>query len=522
MVLNTYSAIIIGAGPTGLIAALLLAKKGIKVCIIEKHTDVYPLPRAISYDHEVARILNMAGVLEDAQAISDAPDVYQWKSADDELLFELNWADDASLSGYAHSYVFSQPDLERVLNDAALKSELIDIFRGYNVTTIEQDEQNVTVCATDTESKQVIFTAPFAIGADGANSVVRQQIGSDYIDLGFNADWLVVDVIIKPGVLSENETKQMLQVCDPARPTTIVSGGPGRRRWEFMALANETLEELNSASRAWELLHKWGISPDNAKLERHAVYTFKGALANKWSKGRIFIAGDAAHLTPPFAGQGLCAGFRDAAALAWRIALVASNPENMGILNSYETERKQHACLWVENAIELGKVICELDREKAQHRNTMMLEARKQGLPPPSSGILPSLGPGFISQKHHGGILSPGGMVGAKENSAPAHFDNVFDNGFHLIATDEDLMRSLNSALKVKFESFGGHLTDLKKNSQITDIDSVYTDWLGNLNAKCMIIRPDFYVFGVAKDAQDADDLLSTFLAMYEQQVVGG
>lgn len=519
--LNSFDVIIIGAGPTGLISALLLADKGLSVCVIEKHSDIYPLPRAISFDHEVARILNLAGVLDEVLNISDTPDIYQWKSAEDELLFELNWANDVSVSGYAHSYVFSQPDLERILNKAASASASISIHRGYTVTHIQQGEETVIVDAINSDNTQVTFTGSFAIGADGANSVVRQQIDSGYTDLGFKADWLVVDVVVKQGVLSANETKRMLQICDPHRPTTIVSGGPGRRRWEFMALENETLEELNTAERAWSLLKKWGITPENARLERHAVYTFRGAVASTWSDGRIFIAGDAAHLTPPFAGQGLCAGFRDAAALAWRIALAAKQPAYLSILKSYESERKQHARLWVENAIELGKVICELEPEKALQRNTMMLKARKQGLAPPSSGILPALGPGLVSPLHRGGMLGPGGFVTGKGDPAPRHFDDVFECGFHLITVEDDIFPAIDPQIRSAFLRAGGQLTNLSAGGDVSDTNCAYASWLGKHNAKCVLMRPDFYVFGVAEDASETGTLLKSFLASFNGESPG-
>lgn len=519
--MNSFDVIIIGAGPTGLISALLLADKGLSVCVIEKHSDIYPLPRAISFDHEVARILNLAGVLDEVLNISDTPDIYQWKSAEDELLFELNWANDVSVSGYAHSYVFSQPDLEKILNKAASESANISINRGYTVTHIQQNEETVIVDAINSDNTEVTFTGSFAIGADGANSVVRQQIDSGYTDLGFKADWLVVDVVVKQGVLSADETKRMLQICDPHRPTTIVSGGPGRRRWEFMALENETLEELNSAERAWSLLRKWGITPENARLERHAVYTFRGAVASTWSDGRIFIAGDAAHLTPPFAGQGLCAGFRDAAALAWRIALAAKQPEYLSILKSYESERKQHARLWVENAIELGKVICELEPEKALQRNTMMLEARKQGLPPPSSGILPSLGHGLVSPQHRGGMLGPGGFVTGKGHPAPRHFDDVFGCGFHLITVEDDIFPSIDPQIKSAFLRAGGQMTNLSAGSEVSDTNCAYASWFDKHSAKCVLMRPDFYVYGVAEDASETGTLLKSFLASFNGESPG-
>ena len=158
--------------------------------------------------------------------------------------------------------------------------------------------------------------ASWVVAADGANSAVRQLLGIESVDSGFEADWLVVDY--QPLVDREWDAF-VTQYCDPAQPATAVNSGPGRRRFEFMRRADMTVEELGRPETAWRLMAPWGVTPDNARLERHAVYTFRGRWATEWNRGRVFLAGDAAHLMPPFLGQGLCAGLRDARALTWRL-----------------------------------------------------------------------------------------------------------------------------------------------------------------------------------------------------------
>jgi hypothetical protein len=270
-----------------------------------------------------------------------------------------------------------------------------------------------------------------------------------------------------------------------------------------MALADETLEQLNRADRAWALLAPWGVNPDNAILERHAVYTFRGAVADRWRVGRVFLAGDAAHLTPPFAGQGLCAGFRDAAALTWRLDLALRGEVTPALLDSYQSERKAHAQAWVQNAIELGNVICVLDPAAAAQRDAGMKAARAAGMAPPSSGILPRLGPGVHLGERHGGTLAVGGTVTCAGRHG--HFDDVAGTGFVLITRDADPIATLSPQSAQLLRDLGGIAIGIGPD---VDTDGVYARWLDQLGAHVALIRPDFYVFGTGDNAASADDLL--------------
>jgi hypothetical protein len=275
-----------------------------------------------------------------------------------------------------------------------------------------------------------------------------------------------------------------------------------------MALEGETLADLNSTERAWELLQPFGLSPDNAILERHAVYTFRGAVADRWRLDRVFLAGDAAHLTPPFAGQGLCAGFRDAAALAWRLDLALRGLASEAMLDSYGTERADHARAWVMNAIELGKVICVLDPVAAAGRDAGMIAARAAGAPPPSSGILPQLGPGMTLPDQAGGTLGHGGMLG--NGGHKAYVDDLVGCGFQLISRLENPAAMLSPASKALVEALGCVSVDLSPGSVVTDSDGVFARWFDDLGADTVLLRPDFYVFGAASGPGGADALLGT------------
>jgi 2-polyprenyl-6-methoxyphenol hydroxylase-like FAD-dependent oxidoreductase len=233
-------------------------------------------------------------------------------------------------------------------------------------------------------------------------------MGSEWEDLGFRFDWLIVDV--KP---REQRTWSPMnwQLCDPSRPTTIVSGGPGRRRWEFMRLPGETIAELNTRRRAWQLLEPWNRTPENTTIERHAVYTFEAKWTREWRCGRLMIAGDAVHLMPPFAGQGMCAGMRDIANLVWKLDLVMRDVAAEGLLDSYGTERSANVQHFIHLSMALGQVICVLDEDTAAERDRRMVAGGAERTRVLPAGPPPRLGPGVLSDQPVAGLSMPQGRV---------------------------------------------------------------------------------------------------------------
>jgi resorcinol 4-hydroxylase (NADPH) len=385
---------IIGYGPMGQVLSLLLAEKGYRVAVFERWPSHYSMPRAVHYAHEIARIFQGAGIAEALASVVEPGGVYEWRNARRETLLSFDWPERGA-SGWPSSTMFSQPQLEAIL-DAKVKSlPTVTVYQGWAVEDVEQAQDAVQLQIrkhTVSSSGELLPTEDrlcvrgrYVIGADGANSFLRQHMRTSHTDLGFLFDWLVVNII-------PHEQRALnprnLQVCDPARPTTVISGGKGRRRWEFMRLQGERVEDLNRSEIVWRLLAPWDITPRNATLERYAIYTFKARWADSWRDRRFLLAGDAAHLMPPFAGQGMGAGMRDAANLAWKFDLVLSGRAEESLLDTYTSERLPHVQSTIQFSVELGKIICISDPESAAMRDEHMLAARQQaapgGLPQPS------------------------------------------------------------------------------------------------------------------------------------------
>ena len=477
---------IVGCGPVGSTLAILLAQHGHRVVVLERWPQPYPLPRAVHFDHEVARILQSAGIGPALRAISEPADIYEWRNAAGTTLLRFGRRGDGP-SGWPTSSMFHQPALEALLDERAAGLPTLEVRRGVEVTGLVQTDDTVTVTAADGTAVR----ARFAVGCDGANSTVRASAGLGVHDLGFFFDWLIVDVVLDHARVFDPLN---LQVCDPARPTTAVSGGPGRRRWEFMRLPHETLDDLNDEAQAWELLAPWDVHPGNSRIERHAVYTFNARHADRWRDRRVLLAGDAAHQMPPFAGQGMCAGIRDAANLAWKLDLVLCEHAPADLLDAYEIERLPNARQAIELSMKLGSVICIADPVAAAARDEAMAAA--VGDEPTVAPDLPGIDAGLVHPcSPHAGHLFVQGEVDGRP------FDDVHGAGWRLVTTDPDSI-SDDDDLTAWFASIGGCVVRLREPGD------VHARWFAEHECTWALQRPDFRLYGTATDAAVATGLL--------------
>lgn len=504
--------VIVGLGPVGLLASIMLGRRGYTVHGVERWPDPYALPRAVTFDHEIARLLHALGInSDDDPSIDYHEDHYYWVDRDLEILMEVDWISKET-NGWRNRYWFSQPELEDRMRVIAATLPTVHLHPGNEVFEFAQDDEGVTVRYHEVEAAGGVATpkeggavgeirARWAIGSDGANSFVRRSVGAELTDLSFYSDWLVVDTT--PQEMPHYMTAHF-QICDPARPTTVVPGGPGRRRWEFQALEGEDRAELASPAKVWELLEPWGLTPDNAVLDRAVVWRFQAKYLENWRHGRALLAGDAAHLMPPFAGEGMCAGLRDAFNLVWRLDLVLQGKADASLLDAWSDERREQAKWYIDFSVGLGKVICITDEQEAAERNARMKaeHAQRVGPIPTHEAIL---GPGtWIGEDALAGKTAIQGRVAHAGRTG--RFDDVLGVDRWFLLSAPGTRGQLDARREALLAGLGGvHLEvgAAGSGADVVDIDGVYGEWFA-AHGPHLLVRPDFYV---AFTATDADQL---------------
>lgn len=476
--------LISGLGPVGAVLAIYLARIGIGVIAVERDTQVYPLPRAAHLDHETMRLLHLAGGADAVLAASQPLSTYEFRAADGALLMGFAPGRGIAPTGFPPSSMFHQPTLEHALRARLTALDLVSARVGHTLVAYAAHEDGVRAQIEGPDGPYEV-EAKFLVGCDGGASLVRKHAGIELEDMGFDEPWLVVDARLKNGL--RNLSTVGLQLCDPARPVTSMPMAPGRHRWEFMMRPGETAEDVSSDARIDELVAPF-VDPAHVEIERRAVYRFHAVRAREWRKGRVVLAGDAAHQMPPFMGQGLCSGVRDAANLGWKLAAILQGRAAPVLLDSYQVERAPHVQSITEIAVFMGQLVCTQDDARAAARDRDMTakpEADRFSAMPGLAG----LASGIVAGHASAGAVFPEPWLG--EGASRRRLDE--DAGLApLLVTRGPVAASLTS----RFAAGGGFAIEA---GALADAEGDLEALMAGAGA--ILVRPDRHVFGCGEAA---------------------
>ena len=508
---TAYDVAVVGFGPAGVVASALLGQAGLRVYACDRMQAVYELPRAIALDHEIMRVFQQLGVAAAIEPYVEPFTPSEYYGVDGQLIRRMTMLAPPYPQGYTPSLVFTQTAVERVLRARVAQLPNVRVDLGTELCALEQEEADgVRLELQSASGERERVHARWLIACDGGGSTLRGLLSAKLEDLSFDEAWLVVDVRVNERGLAKLPAVSV-QYCEPERACTLVIGPGNHRRWESSLKPDEDPQQVATPQGTWQLLARW-ITPEDGELWRQASYRFHALVAERWQHGRVFLAGDAAHMQPPFLGQGMCQAVRDVSNLAWKLIAVARGEvwgaAARALLDSYALERKAHVQELTKRIKAVGALICERDPSRARERDARLL-AECGGVikDTPRQDILPRLEAGMLFSRNSSarGTLFPQPLLAAGAcDDRPVLMDERFGCGWRLVLDRTlPLPHPLQPALRVI--AFG---TDACRERQ-----GVVAGWLRQHACHAALIRPDHYVYGVATTSQELSELLAHWRA---------
>ncbi|MFD4599422.1 bifunctional 3-(3-hydroxy-phenyl)propionate/3-hydroxycinnamic acid hydroxylase [Streptomyces sp. NPDC058464] len=495
---SRYDVAVIGYGPVGMTVAALLGRAGHDVVVLERYPSLYNLPRAATFDDETMRTFDRLGIARDLLPKLHVQTSYEWRNGVGELLIEHEFAAVGG-QGWAEWHMMYQPDLEDALDGVVRALPNVEVRMGSEVLGLRTTERGVDV---EVGGDGTVISARYVVACDGGNSFTRQWLAVAQDDYGFSEPWMVCDFRLRGPV----DVPRARQICDPAQPVSVISLGPLHHRFSFMLDSPERFAAESAPERVWARV-AGSLGPEQADLIRVATYTFRSLVARQWRVGPVLLAGDAAHQMPPFLGQGMCSGIRDAQNLAFKLDAVLGGADDT-LLDTYQSEREPHVRAVIAKGVELGRVQTMRDPVAAEARDVRLIVQRRAGGRPEKMRF-PGLGPGLHDVDSPAGQLMPHGRV-ARDGREDL-LDAVLGGGFVLLVDGRGGARLGESALR-QATALGVSVHHLvtrdARLGEVTDRAGVYGAWFDEKRCAAVLWRPDFYVFGTAATTADGPRLL--------------
>jgi 3-(3-hydroxy-phenyl)propionate hydroxylase len=491
---------IVGYGPVGATAANFLGKAGLKVAVIERDPSPYPRARAISTDEEVLRTWQQIGLADElvADMLGGLP--IDFVDARGKSFLDLH--PQTRGNGYLPQYFIYQPALEATIRRGVDQYPNVEILLECEAGAVTQDEDQVQVSFKDlTDGSTGTVSAQYLLACDGGSSPVRTQLGIGFDGKSYEDRWLVIDTKV---IQEWPEVNRLRFHCDPERPAVDCPTPLGHHRWEFPVSSDEKEEELEQEGKVWQLLARHGITSENVKILRTAVYTHHVRFASNWKEGRVLLLGDAAHVMPPWIGQGMASGVRDVGNLGWKLAAVIKGQADESLLDSYEPERQPSVRSTTKTAVFFGGVITERRRVKAILRNLAFAVAKRT----PVLGRYLRNGDWLPQTQIKAGFVDRSSDLKCVGESTPQPWVRTVDGKFRLddvlgqewsvISTVGSLDDAASGWTAIGARWFQITPDDPTAPGQIADLDGTLVEWMNAKGVGQMVLRPDHFVYAAA------------------------
>lgn len=490
-----YDVVVVGAGPVGVTLGLLAHAHGARTIVLDRATEVHPLPRAVHLDDEAVRILADAGAGDLADLRSPIIGM-SLVDAQGRTLAAIDRHPGPGPLGFPSSSLVHQPAVEHRLRAAADRRALLAL--GQDVVGHLEHRSHVEVVVAQADGPVRTLRAGWLVGCDGAGGDTRLRAGFADEDLGFSQRWAVIDFLLEQ---ASAHPARVLQVCDPTAPATSVPVAAGRHRIETRVAEDRVQEEALAEACAWG--RAW-LGDPHARVERAALYRFRARVADPMGRGRILLAGDAAHEMPPFLGQGLCSGLRDAANLGWKLGCVAQGRAHPDLLASYDLERRPHVREVVAAARRLGRVVGQRGRVRGWVRD-QAVRVGERALRSRSLGSLglPALpaGPLVDADTPAAGRPCPRPFVTSEGIRRP--LDEALGRGFAVLGIGTDPRAGLPVLLRRRWEDLGARFIAVDADPRdaagahvMSDTSGALGAWAADLGVDLVVVRPDRIVLG--------------------------
>ena len=511
---SIYDVVVVGLGPSGAAAANACGQLGLRTLVIERDLAIFERQRAIALDDEALRAIANLGLYDEVTAHMHLGVTARFIGLNGKP-FITGPAGPTRYTGHAVANFFHQPLLEHALREGLRRWPHVEVLAGWTAEFVGQNDETVTLRVVDADGADRLVQARYVLACDGGSSPLRKQLGIEFAGKSYSEQWMDVQARMKRPL---HRGPHFDFVCSPSRPGVRCPCPGGYFRWEWRINPGEDAEAMLAPDNIWRMLAEEGVTPDDVEIARTWSYTFHVRKARQWRKGRVLLLGDAAHVMPPFAGQGISGAFRDAANVVWKVHAALAGHASDDLLDTYQSEREPHHDAMTKRAILLGRLVMPPNRTIARLRDVALRSVTK--VPGVAAAIIGKvveptpLGPGCLTTLPRkrfpvGYLVAPARV--AVPGGAQVDVDEALGLGWSILGLDEDPRDAMTPQSLVAWQRVGARFLTIRPGTSVV-ADGELGDPAGQLwntlianGSRYLVVRPDRYVYQATDDAANIE-----------------